>query len=202
MQRFGFLSLVLVTVALVSASAGCGGDGDSADSPTESSPPASSSAVPFDRSFIDSMVPHHRSAIEMAQEAKRAGLAQPELIAVADDIVASQQQEIDQLLDWREEWFGSRTVDPDGSSTLGMSESEMGMGMEHGADAIAEADDVDSAFAEAMIPHHEGAIAMAKLAQEKAQHDEINELAGSIIDAQDREIGILRKHTGGGGHGG
>ena len=177
----------LVALAIV----GCGGDDDGDD---EAAPPASS-AVPFDRSFIDAMVPHHRAAIDMAREAKRAGLSQPELVEVADDIIASQQGEIDQMLGWREAWFGSRQIDPEGAAELGMSDAEMGM--EHDPGAISEAADVDTAFAAAMIPHHEGAVAMAHEAQERAEHEEIRALADDIIEAQEREIEILRPHAGG-----
>ena len=42
----------------------------------------------------------------------------------------------------------------------------------------------DKAFIEAMIPHHQGAIEMAKVAQQKAEHEEIKELADGIIEAQ------------------
>jgi uncharacterized protein (DUF305 family) len=49
------------------------------------------------------MVPHHQAAIEMAREAKQARLSQPELISIADDIIATQQAEIDQMLAWREQ---------------------------------------------------------------------------------------------------
>lgn len=66
---------------------------------------------------------------------------------------------------------------------------------------IESADDVDKAFAQAMIPHHQGAIEMAKLAQERGQHDEIQQLADDIIDAQEREIEILMKHSTGEHHG-
>jgi len=98
------------------------------------------------------------------------------------------------MLRWREEWFGSRQVDPEGAAGLGLTEGEMGMG--HGAEEIEGADDVDQAFAAAMIPHHEGAIEMAKLARERAQHEEIRLLADDIISAQEREIGILERHVG------
>jgi len=184
--------LAATLIALSLSAAGCGGgDGGEAEET------AGTSAVPFDRAFIDAMVPHHRSAIEMARTAKEAGLTEPELIEIADDIIASQQSEIDRMLEWRQQWFGSREIDPQGASALGLSESEMGM-MAHGADEIREADDVDGAFAEAMIPHHEGAIRMAELAHEKADHDEVKTLADDIIEAQRREIGMMEEHAGGG----
>ena len=190
-RTLGDLALVLVAT-LVSS---CGGDdsGDAAATRT------ASSAVPFDQSFIDAMVPHHQSAIEMAEAAKQAGLTQEDLVQIADDIVSSQQREIDQMLDWREQWFGSRNVDPAAASALGMSDAEMGM--EHDAAEIANADDVDAAFAEAMIPHHEGAVAMAKMAEEQGEHEEIKTLAGEIVAAQEREIEILQEHAGGMHHG-
>jgi uncharacterized protein (DUF305 family) len=46
----------------------------------------------------------------------------------------------------------------------------------------------DRHFIEQMIPHHEGAVEMAKLALEKATHPEIKTLATAVIEAQNREI--------------
>lgn len=66
--------------------------------------------------------------------------------------------------------------------------------------ALATADDVDQAFAGMMIGHHLGAIRMARLAQEKAGHDEVKQLAGDIITAQQREIEVMEQHVMG-GHG-
>jgi uncharacterized protein (DUF305 family) len=190
--RCAYLAVILIALAFT----GCGGDDASkGDAPS----PSSSSPVPFDRSFIDAMVPHHESAIEMATSAKNAGLTQPDLIEIADNIIASQQSEIDQMRGWRDDWFGSADIDPDGASALGMSDAEMGM--EHDAGEIEGAADVDAAFAQAMIPHHEGAIAMAKLAQKRGQHEEIKTLAGEIIAAQQGEIETLAKHAGGEHHG-
>jgi uncharacterized protein (DUF305 family) len=189
--------MILTLLAATSLVVACGGDSD--EGADTSAAPASSSAVPFDRSFIDAMVPHHQSAIEMAEAAKPR-LTQPELVEVADNILASQQKEIDQMLDWREQWFGSRDIDPAGAAGLGLSNDQMGM--DHGSMAdIEAADDVDKAFAQAMIPHHEGAIEMAKLAQERGQHEEIKQLADEIIEAQQAEIEILSKHSTGGHHG-
>ena len=182
--------LILVVVSVAFAATACGGEDE----------PAPSGQVPFDQAFIDAMVPHHREAIEMAKAAEAAGLTQSDLREIADDIVTSQQREIDQMLDWREEWFGSRELGPILPEVLGVPESELGM--EHGsAGEVADAADVDATFAEMMIAHHEGAIAMAEAAEERAQHDEVEELAAAIIDAQEREIEIMEKHAAGMHHG-
>lgn len=47
---------------------------------------------------------------------------------------------------------------------------------------------MDAHFIEQMIPHHEDAITMAKLALEKARRPEIRQLSQSIIDSQSKEI--------------
>lgn len=51
---------------------------------------------------------------------------------------------------------------------------------------------IDSHFIEQMIPHHEDAITMAKLAQANARHPEINQLAENIIDSQSKEISQMK----------
>ncbi len=59
----------------------------------------------FDLRFINGMIPHHVGAVEMAEDLK--GKSQrPELLALADDIIASQQAEIDQMEAWRQNWYG------------------------------------------------------------------------------------------------
>jgi len=147
----------------------------------------------FDRAFIDAMVPHHEGAIAMARTAKEAGLSQPDLVQVADDILRTQQREIDRMKEWREQWFGSSTIEPDGADALGLSESQMGM--EHDPDALQASGDVDTDFAQMMITHHQGAIAMAELARENAEHQEIEDLAETIIESQEAEIEVLRRHS-------
>lgn len=54
-------------------------------------------------------------------------------------------------------------------------------------------DEFDKAFIEEMIPHHQGAIDMAKLAEENAKHEEIKNLAKDIISAQNKEIDMMKE---------
>ena len=47
---------------------------------------------------------------------------------------------------------------------------------------------IDAHFIEQMIPHHEGAVAMATLALQESTHAEVKSLARAIIESQTKEI--------------
>lgn len=85
-------------------------------------------AKPFDRMFIDMMIPHHQGAIRMAQVELAKG-GDPELKQIAQQIIDAQSKEIDQMNMWREEWYGAKSPAggaPDDSNTGGeMSTQEM-----------------------------------------------------------------------------
>ncbi len=51
----------------------------------------------------------------------------------------------------------------------------------------------DDRFIDMMIPHHQGAVAMARDARAKAQHAELRAFADSVIAAQEREIRQLEE---------
>ena len=155
--------------------------------------------APIDQVFIDMMVPHHASAIAMAEIAQERA-EHDELRALADDIVAAQSSEIAQLKDWRKQWFGSGDTPP-------MEEMPMlpGMAMPPGhsmsggtMDMMAEVDDLrdaepfDRFFIDAMIRHHEQAVEAAEIVLTETDREEVRGLATAIIEAQTREIEQLR----------
>lgn len=190
LRIFAFTALALLAVI----AAGCGGK--SVGSTTGDG----AASAPFDRAFIDAMVPHHLSAIDMAQAARDAGLHKPVLVGIANDIVTSQQREIDEMQQWRKQWYGSAKIDPNDTGALGMSTDEMGMS--HSPGDISKASNVDVAFASLMTDHHKGAVAMAKLALMKARHPEIKKLARQIIAAQERELRLMKPYVSRAGMGG
>lgn len=194
MRRFMLLAPVAaVALSLVVAACGGGGGEQTAAEPAATQPASTAAGVEFDQAFIDAMVPHHRQAIEMAQAAKDAGLDEPELVDIADAIIATQQTEIDQMLQWRKEWYGSEELDPNAAETLGMSME--GMGMTADLASFATTEDVNAHFANLMMDHHNGAIAMAELAVEQATRPEIVGVAEQIIEAQQQEIQTMQQYA-------
>jgi len=142
----------------------------------------------FDQMFIAAMIPHHQSATEMARVAEKQA-EHPETKQLAAAIITAQEKEIDQMRAWYKEWYGADQIPPVDqemmdSMTPGMDMGDMGM---EAAD-LTNAKPFDRAFIDAMIPHHERAIAMAQTALKQADHPEIRRLAEEIISSQQKEI--------------
>lgn len=62
-------------------------------------------AEPFDKAFIEQMIPHHQMGIMMSQMAGGAA-STPEIRELAESIIDSQSAEIEQMQEWYQEWYG------------------------------------------------------------------------------------------------
>jgi uncharacterized protein (DUF305 family) len=63
-------------------------------------------AKPFDRQFIDMMIPHHQGAIRMARVELKRGV-DGQLRSIAKGIIRAQAKEIREMNTWRTEWYGA-----------------------------------------------------------------------------------------------
>lgn len=145
----------------------------------------------YDWRFIDAMAMHHQSAVLMAREAQEKS-KRPEIKQLANNIIKSQKQEIAQMKQWRQAWYPQASVQPvayggANKSVVPMSAKQhatMMMSEELGA---ADAQ-FDLRFINAMTPHHEGALVMAKDALNKSKRPEIQQLAQNILQSQQTEV--------------
>jgi len=144
---------------------------------------------PFDLQFIDGMTMHHEGAImsskHMISDSKR-----PELRELAENIEESQSGQIDQMQEWRGEWYpdAGQTSGMPAGMMEGMMEGMMGGSMQEmmGGDAT------DEMFLRMMIPHHQMAVDMSEKALDEAEHPELENLARKIINEQTAEIELMK----------
>lgn len=146
----------------------------------------------FDIAFMSMMIEHHRGAVEKsAWILEQSG---QQLREAAEAIIDSQEEEIDTMRAWLQQWYGQ---DADPAMVEEMA-AENRMMMDH----MMAAEDPERAFLEMMIMHHDGAIDMAQLALTRSAQEELRELARDIIFEQAEEIfvfeGWLREWYGAG----
>ncbi len=144
---------------------------------------------PFDLQFIDQMIMHHQGAI-MSSEHMIGDSERPELRQLAENIQKSQSEQIEQMREWREEWY------PDAGQASGMMDPGQMDGMMGDGRQMQEmmgGDMTDAMFLRMMIPHHQMAVDMSEEALDgKAEHPELEELAQTIRDEQLAEIELMQ----------
>ena len=108
--------------------------------------------------------------------------------ALASQIKAAQDPEIDLMTQWLSEWDQPlMDMSEDHSMTMeGMLSVD-----ELGALGQMSGEEFDQAWIQAMIAHHKGAIEMADTVKEEGKSALVQELADAIIQAQKLEIDTL-----------
>ena len=112
----------------------------------------------------------------------------PEIRQLADDIVAAQEAEISVMKIIRDDMH---EMGEHGDGHMGLSEAEMGMDMDPAM--LNDAEQFDRAFIDMMVPHHQGAVAMAKRLLKDGEQPALRAMARHIIAAQAKEIAQMRE---------
>ena len=190
MKRIATITLALLTSLALAA---CGGeDNDDADVMPGMDGDTSSATDPADTGehnsadvmFTQMMIPHHAQAVEMSDLILAKDDVDDDLTALAEQIKAAQQPEIELMEGWLDEW---------GEDMPAMGGMDDGMnGMMSAAEMVAleeaTGDDAARMYLESMKVHHEGAIEMAQTELDDGSSAEAIELAEAIIAAQEAEI--------------
>jgi len=190
-MRIRLLSALVTSIAAVGLVA-CGGQNDERDAQAQQ-------ATPAEMAFLTGMAHHHGTAIQMAEIAQERG--QSSFVKrLADNIVRTQRQEIDQMRQIHQRAFG-RALEPDPKAHDGLGLSAEEAGMTHTPamnDELRRARPFDREFVDMMVPHHLGAIRMAEAVLRDSRIPAVRELAQTIIRDQRREVddmNAFRKRT-------
>ncbi len=145
----------------------------------------------YDLRFIDAMILHHQGAIMMAKEVQQKS-KRPEMKQLAEEIIEAQEQEIAQMQQWRQAWYPKAGEQPMAwhsqmGHMMAMSSEQM-KAMQMDVDLGKADDEFDLRFINGMIPHHEGALTMARDVLIKSQRPQMKQLAENIISSQQKEI--------------
>ena len=133
----------------------------------------------------------------MAEEAQQKS-QRPQIKKLARNIIETQsKEENEQLSQWRRKWYPQASKEPvvydaQSKSLMPMSPAQQQtMAM---VQNLGNADpQFDLRFMNAMIAHHEGAIAMAQDAMKKSMRPEIKQLAQDITTSQQAEIDQMKR---------
>lgn len=165
-----------------------------------------------DVGFLRDMRDHHAQAVKMSVMVRDA-TEDPEVRTLALDVLLTQQQQLGQMYGWLADWDVSQTSAAapmswmgtgsaegtdaeDGSMTMSKDASATMPGMATKSDlaalAAARGERAERMYLQLMIPHHQGAVTMAKYAATRADDPEVVRLAQTIVRSQTAELDVLR----------
>ncbi|MGU3432503.1 DUF305 domain-containing protein [Actinomycetes bacterium M1A6_2h] len=174
-----------------------GSTSSTSSAPSSSSTTASAQFNDADVMFAQMMYPHHAQAVQMADMvAGRTDNA--DITALASQISAAQQPEMDQMTAWLAEW-GRPAPSSDMGSMSGMDHrSGNGMMTPQDMDALmaASGEEFDRQWLTLMIAHHTGAIEMANTEIADGSNPDALEMARGIVASQQQEIDTMKSLLG------
>lgn len=141
--------------------------------------------------FLTGMIPHHEAAIAMSENYLNSNAQNPQLKALATDIITVQNMEIQQMNTMIESLKTASTENTENAAAY-LTKYDAMMAGHHTMHANGYTS-VDEAFADGMILHHQMAVDMAKAILGHTEDPETQRLAENIITAQEQEINQMKE---------
>jgi uncharacterized protein (DUF305 family) len=133
------------------------------------------------------MIPHHEQAIDMSDMVLSEKGISAEVTALAKQIKAAQQPEIDLMNTWLESWGRMKMPETSHhSSANGTMTEEQMRELDEATGAEAQ-----RLFLEGMIRHHQGAIKMAQAELASGENPDAIALAKNIAESQQKEVDTM-----------
>ena len=140
----------------------------------------------FEQSFLQQMIQHHRSGIDMAKLVS-SNTQRAELRQFAGKTIASQQQEIEKMSGWFKSWYNASPTE------VANKEVDKEMKMHMSILSEKRDTDFDKAFLDIMPKHHHAAVEMCGQAEKKATHPELKEFAAKMAKDQEQEMKQMKQ---------
>lgn len=190
------LALAAAALAAGALLTGCGSSTADSQAPqTSSAQAAVDAASDADVAFAQLMIPHHAQAVEMADLALQQGTSS-DVLALAEQIKAAQDPEIQQMRGWLAAWGAPEEMDGGDHSDMdmgGMSVSGMMTDDDMSALMNAAGEEFDRMWLQMMIAHHQGAIQMAEQVLADSTNPDVTALANAVVSGQTAEIDTMQK---------
>jgi len=189
----GAAAAVAALLALTSCSSP-GNQAGTTSAPGSSSAASSQAHNARDVTFAQSMISHHRQAIEMSDIMLGKQGIDPRVIDLAVRIKAAQGPEIQQMQSWLTRWGQPTSPSMPEMSPHGDMPGMGGMMSEPDIQALRDAQGVAASrlFLTQMVQHHQGAIAMAQDEIKSGHFSPAIALAHSIATDQQQEINTMQ----------
>jgi uncharacterized protein (DUF305 family) len=140
-----------------------------------------------DVQFAQMMIPHHQQAVEMADLALQNDSASADVKALATQIKAAQDPEIQKMKGWLGQWGASESSGPMDHGAGGMM-TDQDMSNLMGANGT----EFDRMWLTMMIAHHQGAVTMAQDVLATTANADVKELATAVVEGQNKEIATMQ----------
>ncbi|MHA7279240.1 DUF305 domain-containing protein [Arthrobacter sp. MDT2-2] len=212
MKHYRSVSALTLAAALTLTACGSSGGSETHTTHTsDASAPTSDASVPTsgedaaseehndaDVLFAQTMIPHHRQAVEMSEMMLAKDGISSDVVDLATTIKDAQGPEMGTMTGWLESW--GEPIEAEGAkggmeghdmhSDSGSMDGMMSDDQMSELDA-AEGDEASRLFLESMTAHHEGAIGMAQDEIDSGRNPEAVQLAETIVETQQAEIDTM-----------